>query len=71
MLEDGEVICRMMQLAKERNFSYEPSYEMRIAFNAYRDRKVLPDPYEDGAQAQMIAAPVYNPGNGGIPPPSN
>jgi hypothetical protein len=41
----------MMQLAKERNISYEPSYDMRMALNAYRDRKGLPDPYDDGAQA--------------------
>lgn len=71
MAEDGEVVYRMMQLAKERNISYEPSYDMRMALNAYRDRKGLPDPYEDGAQAKMIAAPVYNPSNNGgsgIPP---
>jgi hypothetical protein len=46
---DGEVVYRMMQLAKERNISYEPSYDMRMAVNAYRDMKGLPDPYEDGA----------------------
>lgn len=48
--EDGEVVYRMMQLAKERNISYEPSYDMRMALNAYRDRKGLPDPYEDNGQ---------------------
>ena len=33
--EDGEIIFRLRQLAKERNIPYEPSYENRMALNAY------------------------------------
>lgn len=56
----------MLQLAKERNISYEPSYDMRMAVNAYRDRKGLPDPFDDGSAPQVMAQPAYNPQmNGG------
>lgn len=53
--EDGQVIFRLRQIAKERNIPYEPSYDMRIALNAYIDRKGLIDPLEDGSgqHAQM------------------
>jgi hypothetical protein len=40
------VIYKLRLLAKERNISYEPSYEMRIALNNYLDRKGLPDPLD-------------------------
>ena len=62
--EDGEVIYRMLQLAKERNIQYEPSYDMRMAVNAYRDRKGLPDPFDDGSNQQVIPQPQYNPSQG-------
>ena len=48
-IEDGQVIYRLRQLAKERNISYEPSYDMKIALNAYLDRKGLIDPMDDGS----------------------
>jgi hypothetical protein len=35
-------------LAKERNIEYEPSYDMKIALNAYLDRKGLLDPMDNG-----------------------
>lgn len=58
--EDGHVVYRMRQLAKERNIQYEPSYEMRLALNSYLDRKGLFDPMADGApQAVVAAAPQY------------
>lgn len=68
--EDGEVVYRMRQLAKERNVAYEPSYDMRTALNNYLDRKGLGDPMDDGAGQPMMAAPVYNPGPPmNMPPP--
>lgn len=39
--EDGEVIYRLRQLAKERNIVYEPTYEMKHALNSYLERKSL------------------------------
>lgn len=47
-IEDGQVIYRLRQLAKERNIDYQPSYDMKIALNAYLDRKGLIDPMDDG-----------------------
>lgn len=42
--EDGQVIFRLRQIAKDRNIQYDPSYEMRVALNSYCDRKGLIDP---------------------------
>jgi hypothetical protein len=57
--EAGEVIYKLRLLAKERNISYEPSYEMRIALNNYLDRKGLPDPLD--SNYKPMAMPVYSP----------
>jgi len=46
--EDGQIIYRLRQLAKERNIDYEPSHDMRVALNAYCDRKGLLDPMDNG-----------------------
>ena len=46
--EDGQVIFRLRQIAKERSIPYEPSYDMRIALNMYIDRKGLLDPMDEG-----------------------
>lgn len=51
--EDGHVVYRMRQLAKERNIQYEPSYEMKLALNNYLDRKGLSDPLDDGPVKPM------------------
>lgn len=60
--EEGQVIYRLRQLAKERSIQYEPSYDMRIALNMYIDRKGLLDPMDNGAgQPQMMQMPQYNP----------
>lgn len=56
--EDGEVIYRMRQIAKERNIAYTPSYEMQMALNGYCDRKGLADPMDDSGHKPM-PAPVY------------
>lgn len=58
--EDGEVIFRLRQLAKERNIQYEPSMDMRMALNDYLDRKGLLDPMDDG-NSGMKQVPIYNP----------
>ena len=58
--EDGEVIFRLRQLAKERNIQYEPSMDMRMALNDYLDRKGLLDPMDDG-NSRMKQVPIYNP----------
>jgi hypothetical protein len=57
--EVGEVVYKLRLLAKERNISYEPSYEMRIALNNYLDRKGLPDPLDQNYKP--MAMPVYSP----------
>ena len=45
---DGEIVYRMRQLAKERNISYTPSFEMQNALNSYLDFKGLQDPFNEG-----------------------
>jgi hypothetical protein len=37
--EEGEVIKRLMELAKERNIAYEPSHEAKCSLNDYCVRK--------------------------------
>lgn len=59
---DGHVIYRMRQLAKERNIQYEPSYDMRIALNNYLDFKGLSDPFDEGQEKPKYVAPA-----GGVP----
>ena len=49
--EDGEIILRLRQLAKERSILYEPSYENRMALNAYLERKGIVDPMDDNKKA--------------------
>ena len=72
--EDGHVVYRMRQLAKERNIQYEPSYEMRLALNSYLDRKGLADPMDEGGAKAMVGGPPqYQPSvdpgaPGGMPP---
>mmetsp|Transcript_19240 Transcript_19240/g.29500 ORF Transcript_19240/g.29500 Transcript_19240/m.29500 type:complete len:128 (-) Transcript_19240:321-704(-) len=58
--EDGEIVLRMIQLAKERNIDYQPSYDMKLALNSYLDRKGIPDPLD----LERIPAQQYNPGQG-------
>ena len=70
---------RLMQLAKERNIAYEPSYSCQMALNDYMERKSLPNPYDDGKKQMQapMAMPQYNPQNFGgpsnsdFPPPGN
>ena len=66
-IEDGQLVYRLRQLAKERNIAYEPSYDMKIALNSYLDRKGLIDPMDDGQSAAQ-QVPQYNPSAG---PPGN
>ena len=42
--EDGEVVLRMCNLAKERNIEYVPSHESSQALGAYCLRKGIPPP---------------------------
>ena len=46
--EQGHVVYRLLQLAKDRNISYEPSYDCSMALNDYLERKGLTDPRSDG-----------------------
>jgi hypothetical protein len=41
-----------LQLAKDRNISYEPSYACQKALNDYLQRKCLNDPRSDAKQQQ-------------------
>lgn len=63
--EDGEVVYRMLQLAKERNISYTPSHDMSMALNLYIERTGKPHPLSDGPAGAPIHAampmPQYNP----------
>ena len=68
ILEEGEKIKRMIELARERNINYEPSAEAMDNLMCYIDRKGLPNPLGDGKRHQPVA-PVYNPLPGpGVPP---
>jgi len=42
--EQGEVVKRLVELAKERNINYIPSTESTMALNEYCARKGLPNP---------------------------
>ncbi len=45
MPEEGQVIKRLVELAKERNISYKPSYEAVVSLNDYCVRKDIPVSY--------------------------
>ena len=49
---EGKVVYRLLQLAKERNISYDPSYGCQMALNDYLEREYLLDPRSDGRQQQ-------------------
>ena len=53
--EEGEVIMRLIELAKERNIEWHPSHDSQIALDAYCLRKNIPNPCGGGQ------APAYNP----------
>jgi hypothetical protein len=40
--EDGEIIKRLIELAQERNISYVPSHESKVALDDYCTRKNIP-----------------------------
>ena len=42
--EDGEVVLRMVNLAKERNIDYTPTHESCQSLHAYCLRKGIPPP---------------------------
>ena len=56
--EDGEVVYRMLQLAKERNIDYTPSHDMSMALNMYIERTGKPHPLSDGSAPQHVAMPM-------------
>jgi len=58
--EDGEVVLRMVQLAKERNIQYQPNQESCTACHAYCLRKGIPPP--EGLGGIDGPPPVYVPG---------
>jgi hypothetical protein len=62
--EEGVVIKRLVELAKERNISYTPSHEAVIVLNDYCLRKGIPNPLDGGrkgAAQNLNELPVYNP----------
>ncbi len=60
--EDGEVVLRMVNLAKERNIEYTPSHESCQALGAYCLRKGIPPPEGvggvDGPMPQYVPQPA-------------
>jgi hypothetical protein len=69
--EQGEVIKRLVELAKERNINYIPSHESTMALNDYCARKGLPNPLSkngSGGSLQNAPVPQYNP-SGHMPAP--
>jgi len=57
--EEGQVIKRLVELAKERNIQYTPSAEARQQLTDYCLRKEIANPLEGGKAANII--PQYNP----------
>lgn len=57
--EDGEVVLRMVNLAKERNIDYTPSHESAISMHAYCVRKGIPPPEGVGGAGGPV--PQYVP----------
>lgn len=81
--EEGEVIMRLCQLAKERNIDYKPTHESCQALHAYCLRKGIPAPEgvggPDGPVPTYAPQPLMNdfnaidqppnmPPGGGVPP---
>jgi len=57
--EEGEVIMRLVQLAKERNIEYQPSHEVSQALHGYCLRKGIPAP--EGIGGPDGPVPTYAP----------
>lgn len=57
--EDGEVVLRMVNLAKERNIDYTPTHESCQSLHAYCLRKGIPPPPGVGGVDGPV--PVYAP----------
>ena len=57
--EEGEVIMRLCQLAKERNIDYKPTHEACQALHAYCLRKGIPAP--EGVGGPDGPVPTYAP----------
>lgn len=59
--EDGEVVLRMVNLAKERNIDYTPTHESCQSLHAYCLRKGIPPPEgvggPDGPVPQYVPQP--------------
>ena len=56
--EQGEVILRLCNLAKERNIDYIPSAESISVLNAYCMRKEIPCPLDNGNAPAYVPQPV-------------
>mmetsp|Transcript_11408 Transcript_11408/g.7918 ORF Transcript_11408/g.7918 Transcript_11408/m.7918 type:complete len:84 (-) Transcript_11408:427-678(-) len=56
--EQGEVVLRLVNLAKERNIDYIPSAESTSVLNAYCMRKEIPSPIDGGSAPAYIPQPV-------------
>ena len=79
--EDGEVVLRMVNLAKERNIDYTPTHESIVSMHAYCQRKGIPPPEgvggADGPVPQYVPQPApvnfaamdQPPAGGNMPPP--
>ncbi|CDW76781.1 UNKNOWN [Stylonychia lemnae] len=62
--EQGLIVLRLVQLAKERNIDYKPSHESQILLQDYCLRKNLANPLEGSGKAvvqNLNELPVYNP----------
>lgn len=78
VVEEGEKVKRIVELAKERNIDFKPSSEARHNLQDYCDRKGITNPLT-GTQGQAVnVSNVYNPPlppppsfNGGGLPPAN
>lgn len=60
--DDGEVVLRLVNLAKERNLQYTPTHESLQCLSAYCMRKNIPPPEgvigPDGPVPQYAPQPV-------------
>ena len=60
--EDGEIVLRMVNLAKERNIDYTPTHESCVACLDYCTRKRIPHPPglggADGPVPQYVPQPT-------------
>ena len=57
---EGEVIKRLVELARERSISYIPSHEATVALNDYCTMKGIPNPLAGKSKA-AVDIPHYNP----------